>query len=84
MSRGVRRGWRAVAALYAVALVVLIIAGVWGVAAFSALWGVGFGTLAYRKRERFASALRRAHLAGYPALALTVIAVSVTEELVCA
>ena len=51
---------------------------------FAFVWGACVGWLSFEYRQEYAKALKSVGLAGYPAFAATVIAVSIAEECLCA
>jgi len=86
LKRGVRRAWTfiVVATLAISALLFAVVPAAAKVGAFALLWGLGVGGLLYRFRASAVAALARAGIKGFGGFVAVVIAVSVTEETVCA
>lgn len=76
--------WKVVFASALGVCALLLAIGLFWLAAFALVWGVGVGLVLWRNIEKIHAALGRARLLTYPGFALVVVVVSVAEETLCA
>ena len=84
MNARVMGAWRIVFIAGLAVCGVLVLVGAWRIAAFTLLWGYGFGGVCWRWRDNIQAALARARIQRYAGFAIAVIVLSVVEESVCA
>ncbi|MDF1558137.1 MAG: hypothetical protein P1P80_08165 [ANME-2 cluster archaeon] len=68
---------------FCLVIVVLSIAREWGVVAFGVTYGLVFGGLAYRFRDKVGPVFKRLGLYNYKGFLLLCVIVTVTEETYC-